>query len=154
MEINGLPLHPLAVHAAVVLSPLAALLAIAYAVPAWRDKLRWPLLVAALLAVGAVVLAYLSGDSFRGANPFFNDPASPVTEKIDTHEDYGFILLWVTVGFGVVALANVLFHHSGARWLRVLLVVLLVLDAITVLVLTFLTGEAGAEAVWGDGFSG
>ena len=32
MEINGLPLHPLAVHAAVVFGPLAALLALAYAV--------------------------------------------------------------------------------------------------------------------------
>jgi hypothetical protein len=31
MEIAGLPLHPLVVHGAVVLSPLAALVALAYA---------------------------------------------------------------------------------------------------------------------------
>ena len=33
MEINGLPLHPLVVHAAVVFGPLAALTALAYVVP-------------------------------------------------------------------------------------------------------------------------
>ena len=44
MEINGLPLHPLVVHAVVVLSPLAALGGLLYAaVPRWRWWLRWPL---------------------------------------------------------------------------------------------------------------
>ena len=50
MEINGLPLHPLVVHAAVVFGPLAALAALAYVVlPAWRDRLRWPMVVLALM---------------------------------------------------------------------------------------------------------
>lgn len=142
------------VHGAVVLAPLAALLAIAYVVPPWRDRLRWPVLVAALLALGAVVLAYLSGESFRDANAFFNDPAAPATEKIDAHQDYGFLLLWCTVGFGVVVLLNVLLHHVEARWVRILLAVLLVADAVTVIVLTYLTGDAGAKAVWGEGFEG
>lgn len=154
MEINGLPLHPLVVHGAVVLAPLAALLAVAYAVPPWRDRLRWPLLVGALLAAGAVVLAYVSGDSFREANAFFNDPASPATEKIDDHEDYGWILLWVTIGFSAVALLNVALHKVGPRWIAVLLGLVLVADAIAVLVLVFLTGEAGADAVWGEGYAG
>ena len=43
MEIAGLPLHPLVVHAAVVLIPLTALLAVAFAVlPRWRWLVRWP----------------------------------------------------------------------------------------------------------------
>lgn len=154
MEINGLPLHPLAVHGAVVLAPLAALLAIAYVVPPWREGLRWPLLVGAVLAVATVVLAYLSGDSFRDANAFFNDPAIPATARIDTHEDYGWLLLWVTVGFAVVALLNVALHRVEARWVRVLLPLVLVVDAVSVLVLVFLTGEAGAKAVWGEGYAG
>ena len=46
MEINGLPLHALVVHAAVVFGPLAALAGVLYvALPTWRDKLRWPLVV-------------------------------------------------------------------------------------------------------------
>ena len=54
MEIGGLPLHPLVIHAAVVFGPLGALSALGYAVLArWRDRLRWPMLVLALLATGA-----------------------------------------------------------------------------------------------------
>ena len=151
MEINGLPLHPLVVHAAVVLTPLAALLSIAYVVPGWRDRLRWPVLVGTLVAVGAVVAAYLTGNHFRAANDFFDEP--PLADRIDTHYTYARELLWATVGFGLVALLNVLLHRSAARWLRVLLAVLLVADAIAVLVLVFLTGEAGARSVW-DGTPG
>ena len=52
MEINGLPLHPLVVHAAVVFLPCAALLALVYAaVPRWRWAVRWPMV--GLTAVGA-----------------------------------------------------------------------------------------------------
>ena len=48
MEINGLPLHPLVVHAAVIFGPLAAVAALAFLVPRWRDRLRWPMVVLAV----------------------------------------------------------------------------------------------------------
>lgn len=152
MEIFGLPLHPLVVHAAVVFTPIAALIALAYLVSAWRDRLRWPMLVAVVVAAGAVVLAYFSGTSFREANEFFNDPSLPVTEKIDTHEERGTQLLWAMLAFTAIALAAGLLHlREGAqRWL---LDALLAIGAIVVLVLVVLTGDAGARAVW-DGFSG
>ncbi|WP_141013952.1 DUF2231 domain-containing protein [Nocardioides sambongensis] len=153
MEINGLPLHPLAVHGAVVLAPLAALLALAYLVPRWRDRLRWPMVVGALLAVASVLLAYFSGDSFREANDFFNAADSPVTAKIDDHEQLGGLLLWVTLGFGVSALLNGVLHPRVA-WARWLLGLLLLVDAVAVLVLVVMTGDSGARAVWGEGFSG
>ena len=146
MEINGLPLHPLVVHAAVVLTPIAALVAIAYVVPAWRDRCRWPLLVATVLAVGAVVAAYLTGTHFRSVNDFMNQP--PLAEQIDKHQSYAQQLLWAMSGFGVIVVLNVAMHARAARWLRTLLAVLLVADAVAVLVLVFLTGEAGARAVW------
>lgn len=153
MEINGLPLHPLAVHGAVVLTPLAALLALASLLPRWRERLRWPAVAGALIAVGAVVVAYLSGDSFREANAFFNDPALPTTAKIDDHEDLGWLLLWWTVGFGVVAVGNGVLHPR-ATWARWLLGLLLAVAAVAVLVLVVLTGDSGAKAVWGEGFEG
>jgi uncharacterized membrane protein len=153
MELNGLPLHPLAVHAAVVLAPLAAVLAIAYVVPAWSDRLRWPLLVGALAAAGAVVLAYFSGESFREANAFFNDPALPTTEQIDEHETHGTRLMWATAAFAVVAVLSVLLHDRPG-WLRSLVLALLVGTAVVVGILVYLTGDAGARAVWGEGFSG
>ena len=52
MQIAGLPLHPLVVHAAVVLIPLTALLTIGLAVlPRWRWLLRWPTAGASVLCI-------------------------------------------------------------------------------------------------------
>jgi len=62
MELNGVPLHPLVVHAVVVLAPLAALTGLVYVVvPKWRWLLRWPLVVLAVAAAGASVLAAREG---------------------------------------------------------------------------------------------
>ena len=58
MEITGLPLHPLVVHAAVTLIPLSAVGAVALAVvPRWRWLTRWP---AAVVAVAAAVVAWVA----------------------------------------------------------------------------------------------
>jgi hypothetical protein len=66
MEIAGLPLHPLVVHAAVVLIPLSALLAIGLAVlPRSRWLLRWPTAVASVLAIALGFLATTSGEVAR-----------------------------------------------------------------------------------------
>ena len=152
MEINGVPLHPLAVHGAVVLAPLVALLALASLVPAWRDRLRWPLVVGAVVAIGAVTLAFVSGNSFRDANEFFSTPPSEITRRIDHHHALALKLLWSSLGFGSVALVSGLLHPKGGpiRWL---LGLLLAAGAVAVIVLVVLTGDAGAKAVWG-GFQG
>ncbi|CAN5256485.1 hypothetical protein BH09ACT12_BH09ACT12_22120 [soil metagenome] len=153
MEINGLPLHPLAVHVAVVIGPLAALVALAYVLrPAWQARLRSTLVVGAVVAVAAVVVAYLSGDSFREANAFFNQPGE-TADLIDEHEELAGVLLLVTLGFGAVAVLVGLLHTRGGA-VRTVLQVLLAAAALGVLVLVVLTGEAGARAVWGSGFEG
>ena len=143
MEINGLPLHPLVVHAAVIFGPIAALVALAFLVPRWRLKLRWPMVALALLATASIVAAYLTGDNFLEHKPELR--TSP---QVQTHEDRAGQLLWVTIAFGVIALASGWFAtRTGA--LRIVLDVLLGVAAIATLVLVFLTGEAGARAVWG-----
>jgi uncharacterized membrane protein len=82
MEISGLPLHPLVVHAAVVLGPVAALAALGYAaVGRWRDWLRVPMVVVALAAVASIVAAYLSGDSFLEAARWPRSPGSAPTRN-------------------------------------------------------------------------
>lgn len=148
MEINGLPLHVLVVHAAVVLTPIACLAAIAYAlVPRWRDWLRWPLAVAVVVAVGAVWLAYLSGGDFRDTERF-STATGEFANKLDEHEDLGGILRWVVSGFGVVALVAVWLHdRTGA--VRALLAAATAVLAVATAVLTIMTGDAGAQAVWG-----
>ena len=146
MEINGLPLHPLVVHAAVVFGPLAALAALAYVVlPARRDRLRWPMLAMALLGTGAIVAAY-----FTGRNLLSSRPELAQLELVPAHQERGGQLFWVTLGFGVLAVvAAVLHSRTGA--VRVLMSVLLGLAALGVLGLAVLTGDSGARAVWFQG---
>jgi hypothetical protein len=148
MEINGLPLHVLVVHAAVVLTPIAGLAAVGYAlVPKWREWLRWPVAVAVVLAVGAVWVAFLSGDDFRGDQRFAT-ATGEFADRLDKHEDLGGILRWVASGFGLVALAAVALHERTGAVRLVLAAAVAALGLATV-VLTVLTGDAGAQAVWG-----
>ena len=143
MEINGLPLHPLVVHAAVIFGPLAAVAALAFLVPRWRDRLRWPMVVLAVIATGAIVLAYYSGGDFLDGKPELR--TSP---QVEAHEELGEQLLWIGLAFGVVAVVTGWLNaRSGA--LRVVLDVLLAVAAVVLLVWVFRTGEAGARAVWG-----
>jgi hypothetical protein len=152
VTINGLPLHPLVVHAAVVFVPLAALAVLALTVPKWRWAARWPALAMAVLAAGFVQLAGMTGDSLKrrvGGSPL-----------IETHETWAGRLqtaTWVLAALTVLAFWS-LPHVTGlatgrdkAARVAILerpLVVLLSLAAVAVVVLVVLTGEAGARAVW------
>jgi len=62
---DGLPLHPLVIHAAVVLIPLSGLLGVLYAVPRIRAWARWPLLVVSAAALGAAFVATQSGEALQ-----------------------------------------------------------------------------------------
>jgi uncharacterized membrane protein len=149
MEINGLPLHVLVVHAAVVLTPLAGLAALGYAVvPRWRDWLRWPVVVAVVVAVGAIWLAYLSGDDFRGSDRFAT-ATGEFADKLERHEDLGSLLRWVVSGFGVVTLAAAALHDRTGP-VRLLLSAAVAALAVATIVLTVMTGDAGAQSVWGS----
>ncbi|WP_205471047.1 DUF2231 domain-containing protein [Nocardioides sp. SYSU D00038] len=144
MEINGLPLHALVVHAAVVFGPLAGLTGLAHAlVPRWRDRLRWPLVVAVLVATVAIWVAYLSGEQLEEANQY----GGPLAELLETHEDRAGVLRLSTTGFAVVAVASAWLHgRTGA--VRVVLSVLVAAGAALTLVYAVLTGDAGAQIAW------
>ncbi|WP_139980795.1 DUF2231 domain-containing protein [Nocardioides litoris] len=147
MSINGLPLHALVVHAAVVFGPLAGLAAVLYAaVPRWRDWLRWPLVGVAAIALVSIWVAYFSGESVEEANPtFYTDPARAAL--LETHEERAGVLR-----ISVTVLALVSF---GAAWLhtrtgatRIALGVGVAALGVLTLVYTVLTGDAGAELKW------
>ncbi|GAA3437260.1 DUF2231 domain-containing protein [Kutzneria kofuensis] len=93
---NGLPLHPLVVHAVVVLLPLAAVGSIIIAVyPRWRRRYWLPVLVLAVLGIGSVPIATQAGeelyDSIKVANP-----------DLAHHRDLGNALLPYAITFGVM----------------------------------------------------
>jgi hypothetical protein len=156
MEFAGLPLHPLVVHAAVVLIPLTALLTVGFAVlPRWRWLLRWPAAAAAVLCVPLAFVATQSGKSLEGARP-------ELARLVRQHASYGQLLANLTIVLAVVVVAGA-FLLSGpsplvsGRGERVsrgsvldkVLPALLVLAAVVVLVQVVLTGDSGARAVWG-----
>ena len=143
MEINGLPLHALVIHGAVVFGPLAGLLALAYVVPPLRDRVRVPLLLTSLAAAGFVGLAYLSGESYLEANA-----ALEQLPLVQEHEEQAERALWVTLAFAAVSVAATALHRrSGA--LRAVLAVLLVAGALGTIVTVVMTGDAGAQSKWG-----
>jgi uncharacterized membrane protein len=153
MEINGVPLHPLVVHAVVVFVPLAALAAIAMSLPKWRWLARWPALLLTLGATAAAYIATLTGENLeekRGLD-------SPL---VRTHQEWGerlMIAMWIFAALVIVAfwvfphvssLANGRDREAKVAALEKPLIVLVPLAALAVLVLVVLAGDAGAKAVW------
>jgi hypothetical protein len=154
MEFNGLPLHPLVVHATVVLVPLAAVGAILYAVPKWRWLLRWPNLLVNLAAAVLVQVSVMSGKNLEETRHLESAQLHTHAEWADKLRIAMFVLA-VIVMLAFWALGYVTRLAGGAdREARVPalekpLMVLLPVAAVAVLVLVFLTGDAGARAVWG-----
>nr|BFE67684.1 hypothetical protein GCM10020092_009850 [Actinoplanes digitatis] len=153
-QINGMPVHALVVHAAVVFVPLLALIAIAYAVlPRWRSKLGW---AAVLLAIAAPVFAFvakLSGTELYD-RLVANGMSGPPLEAIDEHMGFGTLTFYFSLGLGVVTLVMVvLTSRKGSRplpraaelGLAVIVVALAVVSGYYVI----RTGDSGAQAVWG-----
>ena len=155
-EIFGLPTHVLVVHGAVVLTPLAVLSTIVFAIfPKWRYLSRWPSVLLALAATGSVWVARLTGNSLQEERKL---PQS----LIDTHESRGAWLALIMIAFLLLTLlgARVLSGPSGlvsgkgavargAAWAEPVVPAALVVVSIVALVWVVLTGDAGARAVWG-----
>lgn len=144
MEINGLPLHALVIHGAVVFGPLSALTGVAFAVlPKWRERLRWPLVVLTLIGVGAIWVAYLTGEDLVEGNTY----GGPLAELLETHEDRAGILRIAASGFGVLALAAA-WSHTRSGVLRQVMAAFAGIAGIVTVVYVVLVGDAGAQIAW------
>lgn len=141
---GGLPLHPLVVHAPVVLIPLSAIaLVLLIFVRKWRPHYAW--LAVAGLVVGTLgaVAAVLTGNAFAET---IGLPAR--------HATLGTILVWTAGALSVSAIVWWLLQHqerdneqeSRIVWASSIVTVVLV---VATLIFTVLTGHSGAEAAWG-----
>ena len=155
MELNGVPLHPLVVHAVVVLGPIAALTGLAYAaVPRWRWLLRWPLVVLAAVTAVTALVAVAAGEDLLKARP----ELAPIVAE---HQERGELLRYVALGYvlvsafaawtlgGVSALASGRGARESRGPLGLVAAVLLGVGAVGLLVTIYLAGDSGARAVWG-----
>ena len=85
LTLNGLPAHPLVVHGAVVLVPLAAIGALVIALSAtWRDRLGY---VVAGLAVVGLALTWLSSETGEGLEEGVEATANRAL--LETHTEMG-----------------------------------------------------------------
>ncbi|WP_433613356.1 DUF2231 domain-containing protein [Dactylosporangium sp. CA-139114] len=157
-RVAGIPAHPLFIHAAVVLVPLLALVAVLYGVwPASRRHIRWPLVALAILAPGSVFFAKESGESFS-ANKAFQSPQ--MRAAIEHHEEYADTLFWVILGLAIVALVMAFMipaNRDGAARIKAPVAAhyaaagLSVVLAAAAAFYVYKTGDSGAKMVW-DGF--
>lgn len=139
----GLPLHPLVVHGAVVLLPLAALGVIALVVrSAWRERFAVAVLGLLVLGAGSALVAKLSGER--------------LAERVGLpaqHERFGNLTLIAAAALLVVGgvwLWRVRRDRDDAPgWEAALGWVSAALSA-AVLVLAALVGHSGATAAWSD----
>ncbi|HYU83714.1 MAG TPA: DUF2231 domain-containing protein [Kribbellaceae bacterium] len=156
---GDLPLHVLVIHAAIVLLPTAALVAIVFAVrPGWRWLLRWPVLLLALGAAATAFLARQSGLAFVTAKP-------ALAQLVAVHKSRGNLLFYFTLGFAAVAILAFLWltgptalaSGRGAktrqatsinRLLDLAVSAGLFVMAVLVAWQTYRTGDSGARAVW------
>ncbi|MEV4133893.1 DUF2231 domain-containing protein [Dactylosporangium sp. NPDC049742] len=142
--VNGLPLHPLVVHAVVVLLPLAAVSVIAIAVrPAWRGRFGPVVIALAALATVAVPIATSTGDQLAERVGLPGD-----------HAELGESLIYFALPLLAAAVALVWTHRRQASTpprtvMTTVLAVLAVLLALANLVQVVRVGDSGAQAVWG-----
>jgi hypothetical protein len=165
--VDGLPLHPLIIHATVVVLPLAALsVLVAGLWPRASRHLHVTPLILSVIALILLPLSYQSGENlkdFVGSNPL-----------IERHEELAHQLLWPVIGLFVAALVIEIVRRrsnarqpaqfragrremvgadSGSTALAVIAAVLAVVFSIWTTVQTVRVGEAGAKAVWSHSHS-
>ena len=136
----GLPMHPLVVHAVVVLLPISAVgLILVLARPRWRTPFGYLALAGLLVGGAATLAAKESGEAL----------ASRVGLP-QQHANLGSALTFVTFWLIVCALGwFVASGVKGARWwLSIVLAIAAGALAVTTSVLTIAAGHTGASAVW------
>ena len=149
-DLFGLPAHPLIVHAAVVLMPLAAAATVVVAlVPRWRRSYAAIAFAAAVVAAGAIWLAKESGESL--------EERVRETELIERHAHLAEQLLPWSLAVVVVAGAVVAADRFGAglakmstRALTAGLVVAALVTGVGATWTVIEVGHSGAKATWHD----
>jgi hypothetical protein len=159
--INGLPVHPLVVHAVVVLLPLACLGTIAIAIrPSWRQRYGILVVAAAAVSTALIPVATSSGEALE------NHVGNP-----GEHAKLGDQLIWFSIPLLALSLTLVWLdrrHHAprpasettrsrpadtprpkAPTQLRVV-AALAIVAALAASVQVYRVGDSGARAAWGD----
>lgn len=139
--IAGIPLHPLVVHAVIVLLPLACLGAVLVAArPSWNRSYGWLVLGCALVAMVSSFVAKESGEKLASRVGWPQDHIE-WGERIPIAALLLFVLLAALWWFDRSQVA-------GRTTLTKVIAVLVIVAAAASLTLAVLAGHSGATAVW------
>ena len=139
---QGLPVHALVLHAAVVLVPLTALLTVLVAVVSrWRLRGAWPVVAGNVITVVTVFVAVQSGEALKERLPG-NELISQHAERGNSMTLFALALLVASV---LVALVR---RRSGA--VVVAVGALALGAAAAAIVWVALVGHSGSTSVWRD----
>lgn len=148
--VGDLPLHPLIVHATVVVVPTAALLVLAGAL--WPRLRRWAGPLPLVLSLAALVLAPLSSKSGESLEHLVGH-----SELIEKHEHLAEGLLPWLIGLLLAAAALTWLWwrersaaDSAPAMVLVGIVVLAVVTSLGTAQQVVRIGHSGAEAAWSD----
>jgi xanthine/uracil permease len=144
---NGLPLHVLVVHAAVILVPVAALAALTLIRPSWRMRLRWPVAAA---GVGAWLLVWLARGSGSALAMSIQDQLEGTSAgaAVVKHGELANRLNQVLFALGIVLILFAVLLPRLPRAAGTVGAVVIAVLACLVIGLTAQTGEQGARAAW------
>ncbi|MBK6885440.1 MAG: hypothetical protein IPH03_02665 [Tetrasphaera sp.] len=154
--IMGLPVHILVIHAVVVLGPIAALMAMAYAArPAWRAALKWPLVVGALATGVTGLVAGESGEQLEARVRAADAGDAAALALVHDHAEAGDLTKVLCLVFMVVVLAAVFWAipatgRARAGAVNLLAVAAVVLASLAAMGSITWTGHTGAKAAWAD----
>jgi hypothetical protein len=148
---RGLPLHPLVVHAVVVLLPLTALCVVLHAL--WPVAARRLGIVTPILAVVCLVLVPIATSSGESLASSFGPTLPPLVAR---HKELAERLLPWTIALTVTAIALYAVGRWGralpsGRWVAVGVSVVALVAAVGTAYTVVQVGEAGARAVWSQG---
>lgn len=149
-QVAGLPAHPLLVHAAVVLAPTLALVAVGYVLlPALRVHSEKLLLVLAVTAPLSVAVARESGAAFQRRLIQEQGVAPGLLDQIDTHAASARTLLLLTLALSGAAFARIVLNQRGRSTApTAVLAVITCTLGVAVLWSVVNTGHTGSAMVW------
>jgi len=143
-SVAGLPLHPLVIHASIVLIPLVAIGALVMSyLPSFSRRYGKLILVIAIFAQVSLFLAKVTGEAFEEI----------LDKDMGNHAELGEIAPFITLPMVALIYLRWRLDRSGATvgsvWVRRLTSLALILASLASIAVIVLVGHSGAESVWG-----
>jgi hypothetical protein len=143
-SVAGLPLHPLVIHASIVLIPLVAIGALVMSyLPSFSRRYGKLILFIALFAQVSLFLAKVTGEAFEEI----------LDKDMGNHAELGEIAPFITLPMVALIYLRWRLDRSGATvgsvWVRRLTSLALIVASLASIAVIVLVGHSGAESVWG-----